>query len=327
MIMHGVNLAAIDLNLLVVLNALLEERSVTRAARRVGLSQPAMSHALGRLRALLADPVLVREGRLMVPTLRAQAMAEPLAAALSALSALVKRPDVFDPSTATRTVRLASTDFAQAMVLPELCGRLQEVAPGVDVVVHPTSDGALGMLARGEVDLVLGPLRLADASTAIHHEKLFDERFVCLARAGHPLTRGRMTVERFAKARHAFIAPRGRRGGAVDDALEKLGFSRRVAFQSAQFLVAPYVVEKTDLVITIPERVARLFASVTGLATFASPLELEGFAVSMIWHERTAHDGALTFIRGEVRRLFGPRGPGRAPAARPARHRRAARLP
>lgn len=316
------NLSSVDLNLLVVLDALLVERSVTRAGRRVGLSQPAMSHALARLRALLGDPLFVREGRLMVPTPRAEALAEPLAAALASLGALVEAPEAFDPLRASRSLRISSTDYAQVMVLPALCAKLQVEAPGIDLLVHPTTDDVLRMLARGELDLALGPVRLSEAPSATRHETLFDERFVCLVRKGHPLTHGKVTPERFAAARHAFIAPRGRPGGAVDEALAQLGLGRRVAFQSAQFLVAPYVVAQSDLVITIPARVARMFASKLGLATFAPPVSLPGFSVSLIWHERSEQDPALAFVREAVRELFrarrrgGPRPPGQP---RPAR--------
>ena len=295
------NINALDLNLLLALNALLEERSVSLAARRVGLSQPAMSHALGRLRALLDDPVLVRVGHKMVPSPRAEALAVPLRSALDTISQLLGPPGVFDPARLERTFRFASSDFLQVMVLPRLMRSLSEVAPLVDIVVPPSMDDIPGGLLRAEVDIAVGVVGAERVTAGLKSERLFDDRFVSLVRKGHALTHGKVTLERFVNAKHAFVSPRGVKGGVVDDTLTRVGMSRRVAFQSAQFLVAPYAVADADLVITLPERVANLFVAQLPLTRFAPPLELPGFTVSMIWHERNEGDPAHRFLRDLVR--------------------------
>ena len=300
------NLAAVDLNLLVALDALLSERSVTRAARRIGLSQPATSHALGRLRDLLGDPLLVRVGGGMALTPRGEALAEPTRAALDAASRVLAPRGAFDPAAETRPLRLAGADFTQVDILPRLCARLAEEAPGIDVQVHPAPEDLLGLVQRGEVDVALGPVRFSGLQPGLEEEPLFEERFVCVVRDGHPLTRGRLTLERFAAARHAMIAPRGKAGGVVDDLLAKHGKTRRVAARVAHFLVAPHVVAATDLVLTLPERVARLYEEQLPLRTLKLPFEVPGFTVSMIWHERSKSDPALRWARGLLREVARP---------------------
>ena len=300
------NLAAVDLNLLVALHALLSERSVTRAARRIGLSQPATSHALGRLRELLGDPLLVRAGGGMALTPRAEALAGPTRAALDAASQVLAPRGAFDPSAETRPLRLAGADFTQVDILPRLCARLAEEAPGVDVHVHPASEDLLGLVQRGEVDVALGPVRLTGLQQGLEEEPLFEERFVCVVREGHPLTRGRLTLERFAAARHAMIAPRGKAGGVVGELLAQHGKTRRVAARVAHFLVAPHVIAATDLVLTLPERVARLYEEQLPLRTLKLPFEVPGFTVSMIWHERSKSDPALVWARGLLREVARP---------------------
>ena len=299
--MHRMNLASVDLNLLVALDALLAERSVTRAARRLGLSQPAASHALGRLRYLLGDPLLVRSGSQMVLTPRAETLVGRVRAALDAAANVLEAPGAFDPARETRPLRLAGTDFTQVGLLPRLSARLAEEAPALDVWVHPNSDEMLSLVAQGEIDIALGPVR--GLAVNLEKESLFEERFVCMVREGHPLARGRVTIERFAKARHAMIAPRGTAGGIVDDLLLRHGLARRVALRIPHFLVAPHVVAQTDLVLTLPERVARLYEKHLAIRILRLPMEVPGFTVSMVWHVRSQSDPAQVWIRRMIREV------------------------
>lgn len=289
------NLGAVDLNLLTALEALLAERNVTRAAARLGLSQPATSHALGRLRALFDDPLLERVGGAMKPTARAEALGPRVAAALGAVRAVLGPPADFDPSKARGVLRLSASDFLQVVVLPPLVQRLAVEAPGIDVVIQPGARLMQSGLVAGDFDFALAPL--ASAQEGICSEPLFPDRFVSVVRKGHPLLRGRMTIERFAAAQHAFTAPAGTSGGIVDQRLAKHGMSRRVMLQAAQFLVMPYIVASTDLVITLPERVAALFQRSLPLVAFAPPLELPPFTISLVWHVRSERDPLQSYLR------------------------------
>ena len=286
---------AVDLNLLTALEALLAERSVTRAAARIGLSQPATSHALSRLRTLFQDPLLERVGSVMKLTARGEALEPRVATALAAVRAVLGPPAAFDPLKARGALRLASSDFLQVMVLPALIERLTIEAPRIDVAIHPSSHLVASGLVGGDFDFALAPMRESPAD--LRSEPLFADQFVSVVRKGHPLLRGRMTVERFAAARHAFTAPAGTSGGIVDQALAERGASRRVMLQAAQFLVMPFIVASTDLVLTLPKGVAKLFQRRLPLLAFKPPLELEPFTISLIWHARSERDPLSSYLR------------------------------
>ena len=295
---HELSLAGIDLNLLVVLDALLAERHVTRAARRVGLTQSAASHALARLRALLDDPVLVRgPGGQMVPTDRAAALAPRLRRALDDLATALRGEPAFDPATARRTFRIATSDYAELILLPPLVARLARDAPGIDLELTQIPEDPAALLAAGEIDGAIGVWRDRAWAAGIYQKRLFDDDFRCVVRAGHPLARRRLTLARFLELGHVLIAPRGTRGGFVDEALERLGERRRIAVMIPHFLVAPHVIAASDLVITLPARVARAFAGPFDLAVLAPPLELPGFTTALVWHERAHHDPGQRWLR------------------------------
>lgn len=308
-IMHGVHLSSLDLNLLPVLDALLRERHLTRAATQLGLSQSAASHVLGRLRRALGDPLFVRAPTGLVPTERALSLEQPLRAALAALSGSLATPAPFDPSTARRSFALATTDYGAYVVLPALMERLTREAPGVDVWVRPVSDAPVEQLARGEVDAVLSPLG-RERPSALHARKLFDERFVGIARRDHPALRGgAMSLAAWSAAPHVFIAPRGRPGGVVDSALAKVGRSRRVALSVPQFLIAPHVVTRSDLVGVLGARLAESLAESLGLQLFAPPVRLPTFAIHLVWHARSNLDPAQKWFRALLRECVTPGAP------------------
>ncbi len=301
-IMHDVHLGALDLNLLRVLDVLLAERNVSRAATRLGLSQSATSHALGRLRDLFSDPLLVRTRLGMEPTARAMALAPRLRAALVSLeTALARTPD-FAPDKTQRTFNVATTDYVALVMLPNLAAHLQREAPGVDLWVRRPGTAA-NPLVRDEADVVLAPLRPEDAAAGIKTRALFGERFVLVMRKGHPLSKGRITPERFAAARHAFIAPQGTPGGIVDEVLARHGLTRRVAVAVPDFLVAPHVVAGSDLVLTLAARLAGVLARTLPLHVVGHPLELPHFTVSMLWHARHDADPAHRWFRALVAKV------------------------
>ncbi|MFO0744100.1 MAG: LysR family transcriptional regulator [Myxococcota bacterium] len=312
--MHGAhdepNLAALDMNLLVVLDALLRERHVTRAAAVLGVSQSACSHALARLRTLLGDPLLVRDRQALVLTPRADALAGPLAAALAALRGALAPPEAFAPRTAKKRFTIATADYGQLVVLPPLLARLGAEAPGIDLVVRDFGGKPVAeSLASGECDLAMGPpdgVRTGGkppprpTAAGIRDRRIFRDRFVCVARRGHPRIGERLDLETYIALPHAFVAPRGTPGGAVDDALAERGMQRRVALMVQHFLVAPWAVASSDLIVTIAERLAKAFAERLPLAIYEPPLALPRFAIHVMWHERTQRDPAHKWLRDLV---------------------------
>ncbi|RYE89189.1 MAG: LysR family transcriptional regulator [Myxococcales bacterium] len=295
------HLRELDLNLAVVLQALFDEGSVSGAARRLGLSQSATSHALARLRVVLQDPLFVRTAGGFVPTTRAEAMREPLRQGLASLERSFSEPR-FDPATARHTFRIALGDYAEYLLMPPLLTRLAAIAPGIDVWTSPPPADAAETLAQGALDLVLTLPRMGDHVEGLHTCKLWDDHFVGVVRRGHPLTRGKLTVERFAGAQHAVISPRGQPVGIDDDALGRRGLTRRVAFATANFLVAPHVVADSDLVLTLSARLALTFARTMPLEIFEPPLPGPDFTIAMFWHERRHTDPAHQFLRAELQR-------------------------
>jgi DNA-binding transcriptional LysR family regulator len=293
-------MAGLDLNLALVLHALLAERNVSRAAKRLGLSQSATSHALSRLRVALGDPLLVRAARGVVPTARAQAIAEPLAAGLALLEKSLLAPPGFEPALSARRFRIVASDYAELVLLPPFLSALAREAPKLDVWIRPFADDPLGGLERGDVDLVIGVLGPEDGKPGVKKAHLFDERLVCVVRENHPLTRGRLTLARFAAAKHVLIAPRGRPGGPVDDALGALGLERQIAVALPHFLAAPHIVAQSDLVLTMAARLAASFASVLPLRILTPPLDLPVVRASMLWHERHDADPAHQWFRAKL---------------------------
>ncbi len=297
------HISGIDLNLAVVLRALLDERNVSRAARKLGLSQSATSHALGRLRDLVQDPLFVRTRAGLVPTVRAEAMASAVRSAVSALETSLFAPPPFEPLTLARTFRVRPSDYVEFLIVPRLLERLAKVAPHVDLWARPAVIEPTVALETGQLDLLVQPTRTAEPTSGLHVERLWADHFVGVMRRGHPLAKGRLTLERFAAASHALVAPTGQPGGIVEDALAKHGLSRRIAFTTPSFLVAPQVVAATDLLLIMPERVAAAIARTSQLVLFKPPLALPGFDVAMFWHGRHDSDAAHRFIRGEIARV------------------------
>lgn len=294
--MHPVHLASIDLNLLVVFDALLAEGSVTRAAARVGLSQSAMSHALGRLRTLIDDPVLVRTPKGMIPTPRAQELAGPIREALAKIEATVARSPRFDPATARRSFSVATVDYVELILLPRLVHKLFTDAPFVDLIARPYDNDMWSSMETGKVDLAIGLLPTVPAG--FYRQRLIEEHYMCVVRRDHPVVRSKLTLKMYASLPHALISPRGDGGGRVDEVLAQQGLSRRVALQIPHFLVAAHIVAQTDLVLTVPARIARVFADMEALRVMKPPVELGGFSLDQVWHERQAKDPAHMWLRG-----------------------------
>ena len=299
-IMQAMHLSSVDLNLAVVLHAVLAEQSVSRAAKRLGLSQSATSHALARLRDALGDRLVVRTRDGLVPTPRARAMAEPLGAAMALLEDAFVAKREFDPRTAKRRFQVVGTDYAEIVILPALVADLAERAPHVELRMQPMSREALTMLRRRDVEMVIGVFPDKDLSADLRTTTLLEDRLVCVVRKGHPLAKKKLTLARYAAAKHVLVSPRGIPGGIVDDALAARGASRTVAVTVPHFLAAPHLVAKTDLVLTVAERAARVFVRSLPLAIVSPPLDLPRTRISMIWHRDHEGDAAHAFLRERV---------------------------
>ena len=279
------NLRGTDLNLLVVFDALLEERSVTRAGARVGLSQPAVSNALARLRGLFEDPLLVRVGSSMQPTPRALELAGPLHHALEALNRALSAAPSFDPAHSSHVFRMSVGEHLELTLLPKLAERLAQTAPGVEVSLSPASGGTEDDLRTGRIDLYLGAWFKIPAS--LHHHLLRHETFACIARREHPAIRSRLTLKRFTELGHVVITPSEWPGHIIDTALSDQGFGRRIVCRTPHAVVAPLVVARSDLIAVLPRTVAATFADFLPLKVYAPPVDTTGFPVHMVWHPRT----------------------------------------
>jgi DNA-binding transcriptional LysR family regulator len=295
---HGSPLSSIDLNLLVVLRALLNERHVTRAASRVGLSQSATSHALARLRELYEDPLLVRSGRGLQLTPRALRLLPLLERGLSDLQHAVDREPKFDPRTAKRAFSIGMADYPQALIMGPLLRRLAKAAPDVDlsVVSFPDLNGAV---ESGDIDLALTVSGSPPPNTFLIHE-LFEDDFVCMVRKDHPLIKHKLSLAQYLQLRHVVVAPSGTMGSLIDTELDRRGLSRRIALRVSNFLIAPIVVCQTDFINTMPTRLARQAAKDYALKLLPAPFPMPKFGLRLIWHPRLDNDPAQRWLRDSL---------------------------
>lgn len=294
-------LASVDLNLLIALDVLLRERNVTRAAARLGLSQSAMSHALRRMRNLFGDQLFVSTPRGVLPTPRAEELAGPIERILKEVEHVLDRPR-FDPATAQRKFLIIASDYSQFVILPRLVSYFAQHAPGIDLAFRTAPSMVFQKLERGDADLAVGRFD-ADMEDG-YRQELFHEEFVCMVRADHPVLRQGLTLERFIALPHALVAPRESADtGVVDTVLAKHGKKRRISLSVPHFLVAPYAIAGSDMVLTIPTRVAKAFEKPFQLRIVPPPLEVPGFTISQYWHERSQNDPAHAWLRGVLRKL------------------------
>lgn len=283
----------LDLNLLKTLDALLTEGSVTRAAGRLNLTQPAVSGMLARLREAFDDPLFVRTQRGIAPTLRALQLVDPLRRMLGEAEALLTPPQ-FDPVQARLTLSLAATDYAMQVVVVPFLERLRHHAPGIRVAVRPETQATMAQFEQGDLDLAL--VTPHSAPSGLHARPLFDETYVVAMREGHPDANGEpLSLDRFCALEHALVSLTGGGfRGVTDDALALLGRERQVMLSVTSFLVLAQVLRGSDLVAVLPRR---LVQGAPGLVMRAPPLTIPGFAKVMVWHERTHRDPAHRWLR------------------------------
>lgn len=301
--MQKSDINSVDLNLLKFLGALLRERSVTRAGARLGLSQPAASRALGRLRVLFKDKVVVRTPSGVEPTPRMLAL-EPLVARMLEEVRSIVAPAQFEPSTVQHRFTIACADHIASMVLPGLVAQIEREAPGV-VLEIPAADGNnVDAVARSDADMALGVFEDGQLPAGFHRRRLYDEDLVCVVRRGHPMLSSRLTLARFAAQSHVVVTITGQGNAMVDTALARHGKSRRIAVRLPHFLVAPRIVAASDLLLSLPRRLAMHMAQSAPLELVELPLKVDMFSLSMIWHERAHGDPAQIWLRRQIAELL-----------------------
>lgn len=291
------NIRSLDLNLLQTLDVLLTELNVTRAARRLNLSQPSVSAQLARLRDYFGDPLLLPGPRGMLPTARAQTLREPLRLAMAAIERAVAPPKQFEPAKAEVTWRIAATDYmSSALLLPAL-KLIRAAAPRSRLAVFTLEPRRIAQqLEKEELDLVFH--NGEHAPPALHQHRLFSERYLLVGRRGHPQLKRRLTIDEFCRLEFAIVSPDG--GGfsaATDTALAKLGRTRRVVLSVPHFMFMLEALAESDLVAMVPERLTHRAA---GLTAIEPPLEVQGFEIFMLWHERLHRDAAQQWLRQQI---------------------------
>jgi DNA-binding transcriptional LysR family regulator len=293
------NLSRLDLNLLVAFDALLTERSVTRAAARIGLGQSAMSHNLGRLRALFGDELLTRGADGMRPTPRALALIDPVRVTLAQIQAAVLQREAFDPATAERTFRVGLADSIEVAIVSGLMARLRREAPGVALRLRPLNQlTILDDLDIGALDLGIGVF----GHGQVHHKRrpLYTDSFLCLFNPALLGFQRPISLENYLSVPHVLTSLGDDAHGAVDEALAKLKLKRTVALVTPGFLAVPFVVARAPLITTMPLRLARYFAEAFQLATSPAPVELPSLAVSLLWHASFDQDPGHIWLRQTI---------------------------
>lgn len=281
--MRTVDLRRVDLNLLVVLDALLEERHVTRAAARLALSQPAASRALARLRALFADALLVDGPAGYQLSARAEALRPALRATLSGITGMLATT-AFDPAAATGTIRLLTTDLHSALLGPPLLALIAAEAPRLGLDILPPGPAVMQALQDDSADVAAGVFD--DAPAGMHRRALFEDRFVTLMRKGHPAAARGLTLERYLKLEHLVVSITGTGAAPVDQLLHTRGRSRRVKVRVPNFLAAVEIAASSDLVMTLPASLARTAAGARRFVTLPPPADPGPFTLSLLWHAR-----------------------------------------
>lgn len=297
------DLHGIDLNLLVAFDALMAERSVTRAGIRIGRTQPAMSAALTRLRSLLKDELFVRGPGGLQPTARALDLAEPLGRALADIQRTLDFTQTFDPSTSQARFTLGLSDHPTFVVLPRLIEFLRDNAPGITLQVRNFSarDDAIALLDAGEIDVAIGvPPTPAGRILTL---PLFEERFVCVMRKGHPAAEAPLTIEQFLALDHLLVSPENERFGHVDAALARKGLKRRLALTLPNMYAAPLLVACSDMIATLMAGVVEASGHGGDLVRFDPPLDLDPVSFVMSWHRRNEAHPAQRWFRDAVASL------------------------
>jgi DNA-binding transcriptional LysR family regulator len=297
------NLRDIDLNLLVVFNQLLMDRRVSTTADKLGLSQPAVSNALKRLRVLLKDELFVRTARGMEPTPYALNLVEPMGYALGTLQNALNQRDSFDPATSERTFTLGLTDIGEIYFMPTLMKTLSRVAPRIKISTLRHNSGHLSEdMASGNVDIAVG--LLPGLTTGFFQRRLFKQRYVCLFRQGHPTAHNPISLAQFKSLAHVGVTSANTGHSEVDEWLTRKGIARHIQLHVPHFVAVGHILQSSDLIATVPERFAQKCAEPFQLETSPLPFKLPDIAINLFWHAKYNREPANMWLRQLMVDLF-----------------------
>lgn len=291
-----------DLKLLAVFDEVYKTRSVSRAGDNLGVAQSSISIALARMRRHFGDPLFVRTSEGMQPTPHATALVEPIRQALELLRGITRQQAVFDAARAQRSFRICMTDITHLALLPALINRLSEIAAGISVEITHISAQTPKMLESGEADLAVGFMPQLEAG--FYQQKLFEQQFLCVVRREHPRVRARLTRTMFQRESHVVVTGAGTGHTLVEQELDRLGVRRKVALRLPNFLGIGSLVATTDLVVTVPQRVAETLLRIADVKVLPPPFELPTFAIKQHWHDRYQQDPANRWLRSVISDLF-----------------------
>lgn len=296
----------IDLNLLVVFNQVLLDRSSSTAAEKLGMSQPAVSNALRRMRLLLKDELFVRTAKGMEPTPYALHLAEPVVYALNALQTALAHSESFDPLTSARTFHLVMTDIGEMYFMPPLMDALSRLAPQIQVHIHrPHAASLKEEMASGSIDLAIGLMPQLQAG--FFQKRLFQQEYVCMFRQGHPVAKAPMTLAQFKQVEHVGVTAPHTGHGEIDSLLTHAGVQRRIRLVVPHFIAVGHILQSTDLVATLPERYAQRSKDPFGLVVSRHPVKLPKISINMFWHARYHRDPDNLWLRQLFSTLFSDR--------------------
>ena len=302
--MHMVNLSRLDLNLLVVLTAIAEQGGVSRAAEKLNLTQPAVSHALARLRDAMGDPLFVRQGRVLAPTALTKRLIEPLRRSLQAIEALVDQDAGFDPASTEATFTVGMREALEVLVVPTLMRRLAKAAPRIDLrCIQVRRRNIEAGLADGSLDVAFDvPLPLSER---VHRQKVGSDRFVVVARKAHPRVRPGFSLATYLGEEHVMVTARRRGPAAEDIELGQKSLSRHIRLRCRTQLAAFRVVAGTDLVLTMAERYTPLLAGQPALRVLKMPVKMPALDLYLYWHDRVHDDPANRWLRLQLVEALG----------------------
>jgi DNA-binding transcriptional LysR family regulator len=307
------DLQKVDLNLLLAFDALMQDGNLTRAGFRLGMSQPSMSHALGRLRKLWGDPLFVRIPSGMEPTPFALQISVAVSEGLALLQGALAVEAVFDPKTCKRTFQILMSDIGELVYLPRLITKLKTAAPEVNLrILQLPRESYQDAFNSGDVDLAIGYLPALKAG--FYQQRLFVDSYICIARKGHPRVKGALTLEQFTNESHILVEPAGSRYSTasqqsstttfIERHLSEQGLSRRVALRVPHFMVVPGIVQHTDLLATVPGSVMAHLKPMPNVQLLPPPLATPSYEIRQFWHQRSHHDLANQWLRRTMAELF-----------------------
>lgn len=295
------NIKTSDLNLLSVFHALSKEKSTTKAAESLGLSQPAVSHALNRLREMFKDPLFVRASRGLLPTKKALELAGPIEKLLGDAESILSEKVDFDPSTEVREFRLSTTDYFEVIALPKLLKKLSAEAPGIRIISSATQ-GSLqkDKFENGNIDLAIAGY-FGELPEGYYQQTVFRDTFVCVGRKGNPHLKGTLTVAKYGEARHILISPQGDMKSRTAAALKKLKYEQHFQAGVASFVSPGWMVAESDLLLTCPKKLAEAYQKYLPLEINKLPFAIDGISVVQVWHARHHKDPAHTWLRSVIK--------------------------